>query len=1149
MACNYLYNGQELTKEELINLLASGMLAESSGEIFKSVATSKKQKRSNVTSDTLTLLYQRKKQALDVIQAVDNSNASKAEKLQKKATYKNIIEKTDASIKKLIDTDPNYQLDVILDQAVIDAEMVQAMYTNKSITFGELQFANTVVESWKSLPEVLGVTDIFDPSLDPVISKKLQEISNTYNLLGERSHAIAVQLIKKAAKGKLSTEDITRLVDTTGATEWTRELGTAGVALPNHLAYIIKETSMAINREHNQNYSMIDKMTSGIKNFDLFIKKTKNKKGEDDLSLVTRYSNTFWQNRGSAIRNKNKKLKEAGDDKAKRTAAWKEFHAWTELNTVPFNALLFINTADYTDAQRDAEIERMKKEGFNKAEIDDMIVQSIKRYEIYLNKKDEQQYLFLEKAATDPSIIPTGVTIDEYVKAKVEEYDNIHNPLKYLQQKFFGDGKVTAWGGHENTYFIPAKTIKGKDTGYYDENFAKIAADPKLFEFYQWFTQFMEDCMSWFPQEERVLGRNFLPSIAAAAAKEYGFTNLKESVSGLGDWFFNALTVQSFEEKTKVNPFSKKEIREFNARFVDENIAVEQRSTDLRLIAKIFSDMMLVYKHKNSVKAQVDTVNDVIQNTRGSYKFDKNINMWVRQEKDAKRIQSLAEYTVRSGFYGIKSEDILPKSDELFYHWMELIPLLGYRSDKAKMAQALSDDIKKYNEALEQGNLSDKERETIEAARNEKLDSYYKLGGRRFSATKAIDSAINNTRLVALGFAPFAAARNLLVGKINNNLHATGGRDFDKKDLAWANGKLKAVTANYWTRGKYENEDTRKIFGLMSDSGMAEGEDAMYLRSMIDKDTPLNKFREMLPKAYTWLSGGDYHFKAEMMLSAMKHDKIKLANDEEVSFYEAITEDRAFNKEKYGEWDAAKNGNMTFDEFYIKHMVKYRQLASKLHGASGRDIYIKGKSNALTRLLFMFKSWLPETVGVRFDPKHTDAYLDREEEGYYRTFGKLVIEKKSGVLKMIFNAMTGKDIGITNEMQLTNFKKAVKELQVITSLFIAYLMLKALAPDDDEKKKIYNLLVLRQLHDLNRDLTYYISIDSVAELQRRPIPIINTVQNWGEAIKAATYYGFGVEDKDGDLKYDSERTALKISKVLPVFSNLNRIVYYRKQID
>jgi hypothetical protein len=230
------------------------------------------------------------------------------------------------------------------------------------------------------------------------------------------------------------------------------------------------------------------------------------------------------------------------------------------------------------------------------------------------------------------------------------------------------------------------------------------------------------------------------------------------------------------------------------------------------------------------------------------------------------------------------------------------------------------------------------------------------------------------------------------------------------------------------------------------------------LKELIDKKTLIDRFNEILPKAYTLLASGDYHFKAEMAVACAYHDKIITSSGKEVSLYDVLDEDGKYNEKEYGPWDSSKNDGLTFDEYYVKKLLKYKQLANKLHGLSGKNTYTKITDTAVGKLLILFKSWLPETVGVRFDPKHKDEQLGRYEEGYYRTFAKILIDKKMGILKMIVDAALNKQItGLTDEMQLANFKKAVSELKVIVALYLAHMLLKSMAPDDDRYKKLYNL--------------------------------------------------------------------------------------------
>jgi len=1156
MACEYTYKGREFSKENLIKELSNDGFSEFGGlnNIYKSVATAKKKKVSELLADSNLMLKQRYRDANNMLQAINNNpKLSKAEKFAKKAEYRKIMSDISKSISDLNDADVDKQLDFLLSQAMIDSDLVEAMYSNTDITYNDLQFANNIVDTWSNLYKVLGIESSVDVKNEDT-RNRVQEVDAKYSDLSKKSRRIAIELVKESTG--LSEADITKMVDTSWFTEWARELSTTGIALPNKLAFIIKKVNMKINMEHNKNQAEIDDQFAPIKDhieikkngFDIFFRINEDKDGNKQMSLVSRYSPEFAAAKKVNNSMLRKDIERANGDADLIKKAWQRFNAWNESNTIAFNSLVFLKPNDYNDSQRTFEINKMRQLGFGKEEIDAIIAESQKKYEEFEVSKEEYRYDIENEAVTNPAIVPQDMSFDEFVNMKVDQYDNLNNPLKYMDQKFFGAEKITAYGGAKFSYLIAAKQIKGVPTKYYDENFTKILNDPKLLKFYNWWNGFIQDTLRWFPQDEiDELGPDFLPVLADRAVKEYGLTNLKESVAGLGDWFVSALTVSNFETRKDIGAFTKKERRSFEAKFINENVPVEERSKDLVLMAKLMSDMSLVYKHKNTIKAEVDTITDIIKGTEGSYEKNKKLGKLEAVDKDASRIKSLVEHTVLRSFYGIKSEDELWKSDRLWYDWKELAALGLWNSADAKKAQQLSEDIKVINTKLENEGLKDDERTKLEEEAKVKEKEYYNLGGRNFSLTKTIDTAISNTRLLSLGFSPFSAIRNVLIGKINNRIHSHGGRDFSRADLVWANKTIIESSARYWSFGKFQTKNTKIIFGLMADASLAEGEDGMFLKTLVNKKTGIDKFREMLPKAYTWLSSGDFHFKAEMILAAMKKEKVVTSKGEKVDFYDSLTEDREYDVEKYGEWDEKANGGKSFEDFYMDNLLKYKQLANKLHGATGRDVPLKVKSNAVGRMLILFKSWLPETLGVRFDPRHTDALLQREEEGYYRTFGRMLVEKKLQIVPMMVKALMGANPGIDDEMQLSNFKKMVKEMQIITTLLIAYALLKAAAPDDDKDKKIYNLLVLRQLHDLNRDLLYYMSIGSAAELQQNIFPVIQTAKNWGSAIKAVTYHTLGVQDKNGKEMYDNERTMLKITKILPFLSNINRIEYYKKQ--
>jgi hypothetical protein len=1173
MACKYVYNGEEYSKEELLDILKrDNALNNMSMVELRSITT--KPKTSDIISKSVTVLQQRKSDAINMKKTIKNSNASKEEKIKDIYKYDQIIEQANEAINNLKIVTPSKKLNLILTTAENDIKIVDAAFKSNNLNIRDFRIILDIVDTWSSINNLLGIETTENVSDEKEIiqdlegnkieiaspKKRLDKIKSTYLQYSEECRKVALTLIENSTKGvKVERINLLQIVDTSILTEYLRELSTAGIPITNKLSYIINEVNLIINKEHNKNHTEIDEKFELIKNnstfkrmgWDLFIKSQKNKKGEESLGVVTRYNQKFWDVFREVNKNKTKDLLNAGEDKAKIKAAYEKFNKWKDKYTVTFNALYFLDNAKYSDVQRQREIDRIKAMGFNESEINNMIAESKRKYDSYLWNKDMYRYRVEQNAINDPSVIPTGKTIDDYVKSKVEEYDDINNPLKYYDQKFFGTQIFTAYGATKYLYLIPLKIVDGKNTDFYDENFIKISQDPKLQEFYSWYMNFMKDQIGYLPEEESdTLGSNFLPVTADRLAKEYGFTGLKESINGVGDWFLKALTSYNFDNKIEVNPVTNKQRMTIKTRFLKENVDVKDRSKNLVVIAKMFSDMATMYKHRSMVKSEIDTINDVLQSTKGSYKVNKKTGEREAQYEDAKRIKSLAASTIAASFYGIVPEDTLPVSSKKFYDWKELVSFGGWKSEKADKAKKLEDAIRKLNEELDSDTLSDEDREKKEDQVYILKGEYMKLGGRSLSTTSVIESLITQTRLGALALKPFAAARNLLVGKINNYNHAAGELDFNKKELAKANRTIIDCSKNYFSAGKIETKNTKKILRMLIDAGIAEGEFGAYIKELIDKKTIIDRVNEILPKAYTLLSSGDYHFKAEMTVACAYHDKIKTSTGKEISFYDALTENGEYNEKEYGAWDSAANDNLTFDEYYNKKLLKYKQLANKLHGLSGKNTYIKAKDNAIGKLLILFKSWLPETVGVRFDPKHKDDQLGRYEEGYYRTFGKILLEKKAGILKMMLDAVLNRQItGLTDEMQLANFKKAVSELKVIVALYLAYMLLKAMAPDDDRYKKMYNLLVLRQLNDLNRDLTYYSNIASASELQKEIFPVVRTIRNWGETGKAITYYGMQIEKEDGELEYDGERTALKITKVLPVLSNINQVIYYQKKLN
>ena len=72
-----------------------------------------------------------------------------------------------------------------------------------------------------------------------------------------------------------------------------------------------------------------------------------------------------------------------------------------------------------------------------------------------------------------------------------------------------------------------------------------------------------------------------------------------------------------------------------------------------------------------------------------------------------------------------KKYQLLYKSDKLFYSFWELISLGLWQSEKGKKAKKLTEDIQSINKKLDDENISEKDRNTLEKDLESKKNEFY----------------------------------------------------------------------------------------------------------------------------------------------------------------------------------------------------------------------------------------------------------------------------------------------------------------------------------------------------------------------------------------------------------------------------------------
>ena len=1157
-------------KGEIRSIYNTGNQKQGKADYYRSVATKKTSELTDYVRKTIQVLNLRIKEARQLRDKVNNNpKLSFEEKTKQAKRFNDII--SDSIEKKNIIKEKN-ELEYLYLIAETDLDMARDVLFNSSrSTMGDIRIAHRAVEAWKNITMVLGIQDLSELSNDD--QNRISAIEANGIELSRRLTQLSVKLIAKnfsTQNKEIKAEDLYKQNEGLKNVDWissqARDISTTGIPLINLLAKIIQEANLKIDKEHNKNYQRIDDAHNKIKGnaeikangFNIFFKEQSAKIGDNivkTLGLVGRYSQNYYDTMRAKRKVLNNTLEAAGNDNVKKKDAYDKYNTWVAKNTILFNAVPFLEQANYTDEQRNQVVTDLLAQGFTRDEIADIVKEAERLYNKFLDQKKRYAIGLEVDYENDKLAVPDGQTKEQYINGLVESWDNDHNPIKFINQMM--QPKLIANYAYKGMYYtikIPRKTVDNKDSGFYDQNFSRIAADKDLYEFYTFFRDFIKENLAYLPEEEiDDLQSNFLPVITEKIAVEYGLTNLKETAKGLGDWFMKTFSSVDYQRREIIDPVTGKKIYNLQPKFINEEVPVEDRSKDMVVMMKMFGDMGLVYKHKLQVQDYVDAMNEIVQNT-GVTKKVNNFGEVKIETVAPKNTQAMVESEIKRSFYGTPVEEDMVFRGRKFYNAYELLTAGAYKSDKYKKAQDIENKIKELNKELEKDTLTDIERVDIEKEVVKLKSEHSNLGGRLFSLTKTLDSNIKYSRLVALAFQPFSALRNLLIGGVNNVIHATGGRDFNSKELGIATAMIKGSITKFWTRGNIVSKDAAKLLKFMLDTGTVEGEDGLYKANLISKKTTADKILEVLPNAFILMKSTDFLFKSQTAVSMALSTKINTASGE-VSLYKALNDDLEFNEELYGKYNPELNNGLEFEEFYDKFMLKTGQVAKKLHGLASNRTGIMGKDNVMGRLLFLFKSWLPETLANRYEGRKYDEFLERDVEGYMRTFGRLafVDEGIPYAFKAMIRATFSDNTDDLGDLEKENLRKVFAELVAIMTTAALYFTIRGLAPDeDDEDRKKWNIAI-NQMELVVRDLTFYIDTGSLGDLTSQMVPSITSLNNLQTALKAALYhYPAGITgletNDDGEPLYDGERTLLKITKAVPGLNNINRMIYYQKKL-
>lgn len=381
---------------------------------------------------------------------------------------------------------------------------------------------------------------------------------------------------------------------------------------------------------------------------------------------------------------------------------------------------------------------------------------------------------------------------------------------------------------------------------------------------------------------------------------------------------------------------------------------------------------------------------------------------------------------------------------------------------------------------------------------------------------KLIDFFIKYTSLLRIGFNPFNAFTNVVIGNIGNVVEAVGGRFFNMRDYVKAN-------AIYGKQIFDPNSKVRKIMEKLNP--LMELEDYQNLEKIGIGYLSSKKYQDRVKSMmYSFQRRGENQLQVSVMIANLLHDKATDKDGNKVSLWEAFNEDGTWNTEKFGELSEQESYRMS---------NKIQRINQMIHGRySSKDAAILNQ-HATFRAAFQFKKWIPAALEARFGDKKFDERLGAEIEGRYNTYLKaikLMMAKLKGDVKKI------EELKFT-ESDWYNTRKNMTELVIVLACMIGYYGLKADDDDKDLKNEGWYKFSMMQLDRVSSDLLWFMNpLEMNRTFATGFVPIAKTIRDLGNVVTTIPYV-FGYDEEHEEFskgpRKGEHRTAAAIRDVIP----------------
>ena len=254
----------------------------------------------------------------------------------------------------------------------------------------------------------------------------------------------------------------------------------------------------------------------------------------------------------------------------------------------------------------------------------------------------------------------------------------------------------------------------------------------------------------------------------------------------------------------------------------------------------------------------------------------------------------------------------------------------------------------------------------------------------------------------------------------------------------------------------------------------------------------------------------EYFIQGQSLVAQMMFTKITDLKGKVRSLWDAYDDNGEWKTNEFGEageW-SDKGLEAETDNKFTRFRDKAIEVNKILHGNYDVASPTIAKKTLIGRMLFQYRSWMPEGFAQRFQDARWSSQLGRMVKGRWRTLGTLGFVESLRVTSKALLGSKSAYSGIDEAVDVENMRKNVAEMKIAIALYALGVMLRA-GVDDDDDDNLMNYparLLINQLWRVESDIYFYFSPATFKQILRDPIPVMKLYLDFERAMNASYRY-------------------------------------------